>query len=306
MRITNPTPPRVSVIMPCYNHQKYIDSAINSILDQSLDDFELIIVDDKSTDNSIDKIEHYRYIDKRIISICHNINTGPSSCRNDGIHRSNGKYISFCDADDVWFKDKLRIQLACIEDRNDIHLIYSDSLIIDSYGNLTGKKFSDIYKSPIIPDGNIFHKLCLTNFINLSTVLLRKECIEQTGYFHKDIKHGEDWLLWVNLAKYHKFHYLAMPLVKYRIHENSSNLKHRQLHNDRIKTYSIIHEKFPNLPISIKSEILYHIGRSYMSLNNNTNAVEFFLQAARLRKINPKYFSFYALYLLKGFFSRCV
>jgi teichuronic acid biosynthesis glycosyltransferase TuaG len=304
MAINKLKQPKVSVIMPCYNHQKYIDTAIRSVLNQSYNNFELIIVDDKSSDGSIDKIEHYRKIDDRIISLYHKNNMGASSCRNDAIKKADGDFIAFCDADDVWLNDKLEIQIELMTNRCNKDLLYCDSLIIDSSGSITGNNFSDYYQPFTGSKSAVFHKLCITNFINLSTVLLKKECADRIGYFDIDVRYVEDWLFWVSLAKYYDFYYLSRPLVKYRVHENSSNLKYRDLLLNRIKVYLAIIERFPELPISIKSDIFYHIGRSYISLDNNTSAQESFRQAVRFRKYNLKYLGYYIRYYFRGMIDR--
>ena len=219
--------PKVSVIMPCYNHEKYIDCAINSVLNQSYGNFELIIVDDSSSDRSVDIIEHYEKLDDRVVAIYHQTNMGASTSRNDAIEKANGDYIAFCDADDIWLCDKLKIQIAKIVNLHHYDLIYCDSSIIDSRGNYTGKKFSDNFSPFIGSQKAVFYKLCISNCINLSTVLLKKACADRIGYFNKEISYVEDWLFWICLANEYEFYYIDLPLVEYRVHEQSSNLKYK-------------------------------------------------------------------------------
>ena len=107
----------ISVIMPVYNAQKYLEESLNSILCQTFDDFELIIIDDGSTDNSYEICERYKEKDERIIVI-HQINQGPSVARNIGIKKAIGKYIVFCDSDDILDKNALSLLYNAMEKYN--------------------------------------------------------------------------------------------------------------------------------------------------------------------------------------------
>lgn len=279
--------PNLSVIMPCYNHSRYLNESIEGVLWQSYDSIELIIVDDFSNDNSIEIIETYKKKDNRIKSIYHNINIGASKSRNDGISVSRGKYIAFCDADDIWEKNKAENQIEFLENNSEYDVVFCDSKIINEDGILTGKKFSDIYKERI-KYGDIFNKLCLTNFINTATVLHRRSCLKGNFNFNEDIKYVEDWIYWINLARWHRFYYIDLPMVKYRVHNQSTNRDREGLMMQRVKGYKYIVEKYPDLKSKILSEILYNIGVNYLGLEEKYKARDYFLKSFRGNIFNVK------------------
>ncbi len=281
--------PQVSVIMPCYNHARYLSEAIDSILGQSYDDLELIITDDCSSDKSVDIIDSYKRIDRRVISICNKINKGASKSRNSAITISKGNYVAFCDADDIWEKDKLKIQLDYILNKSGYDVIHSDSTIINGQGIPTGERFSSLNKKGKMT-GNLFYELCLSNFINIQTVLLRRECINNVGLFEEDIKYVEDWVYWVKVARNYRFFYIDEPLGRYRIHEGSTNKNIEGCTINRIKGYNRILSRFPDLPMNIKSRIYYELGINHNALREKVEARKFFLESFKLDKSNLKSF----------------
>ena len=273
--------------MPCYNHSKYLDKSIESVLGQSYNDLELIIVDDKSSDLSINIIEKYANIDDRIKIIHHDINMGVSKSRNDAIAASKGEYIAFCDADDIWEKNKIDIQLKYISEKNGHDVVYCDSIIINEDGVTTGDRFSQLHNIRNRNE-NIFYELCLTNFINTPTVLFDRKCINEKLYFEEDIRYMEDWIYWIKLARERKFLYIDIPLARYRVHTGSTNIDFTGYNSHRIKCYKKIVDTYYDLPSVIKSELYYRIGRNYIDLMDNYNARKYFMQSIRENWFNYK------------------
>jgi len=142
--------PNVSVIVATYNRANFIDRAIKSILNQIYQDFEIIIVDDGSSDNTEEIIKGYK--DKRIIYIKHKKNQGISTARNTGIKRAKGEYIAFLDSDDEWFPEKLERQVVLLQNESsEVGVVYSDLRYIDENGKdmnklLNPRKEGYIYK----------------------------------------------------------------------------------------------------------------------------------------------------------------
>lgn len=273
--------------MPCYNHSRYLNESIEGVLWQSYDSIELIIVDDFSNDNSIEIIETYKKKDNRIKSIYHNINLGVSKSRNDAISVSKGKYIAFCDADDIWGKNKAEIQIECLENNSEYDVIFCDSIIINDDGVLTGKKFSDIFNERK-NYGDIFNSLCLNNFINTPTVLYRRSCLKSNLYFNEDFKYLEDWIYWIELAREHRFYYIDLPMVKYRVHNQSTNKDEVGYYIHRVKCYKYIVEQYPDLKSNILSEIYYNIGINYLDLEEKQKAKDYLLKSFRGNIFNVK------------------
>ena len=175
--------PLFSVIIPCFNHASFVGEAIEAVLAQSIDDLELIVVDDCSKDNSKEVIQRYVRSDPRVRAIYHKTNQGISPTRDDAIRESHGEYLAFCDADDVWVPTKIACQLELLEKHPEHDVAYCDAAIINEYGMETGARFSDQFPVPGDGSGRLFEQLCTRNFINIQTAILRRECIRDAGYF---------------------------------------------------------------------------------------------------------------------------
>jgi glycosyltransferase involved in cell wall biosynthesis len=205
----------VSVIIPVYNSEEYIAEAVESVLGQSYGNFEIVIIDDGSTDNTLSILEPYRVAPH--FRIIRQANAGPSSARNQGIRYSQGKYCAFLDADDIMMPERLKLQVDAMEEQKDIGLVYTDLMTFNKEGIIhrTKKAFTNPYS------GNVLDKLLVENFITTSTVMVRKSCFDEVPLFDESISHSEDYKMWLNIAERFKLGYVDLPLVKYRYHANS-------------------------------------------------------------------------------------
>ena len=242
----------ISVIIPTFNSSKFIKKAIDSVLNQTFTDFELIIVDDGSSDNTLDIISKYN--DKRIKSIKHKHNMGVSAARNSGIKISNGKYIAFLDHDDEWLPRKLEKQLEVIEKSPEqVGLVYTGYYQIEP---------NRVRISPFINianklEGDLYQELVRGNFIVPSLVLIKKEVFKSVGYFDEKLTGGgEDLDLWLRIAKKYHFAFIKDPLVKKFFHNQNQSIslisnskiidieeflsnKHRELKNKSYNSWLI-------------------------------------------------------------------
>lgn len=194
------TNPYVSIIIPCYNYGSFLSGAIDSIITQTFNDWECIIVNDGSSDNTEQIALKYQYSDVRIRYIFQE-NAGHSAARNTGLKNSYGKYIQFLDADDQIQKDKLKLQVALMEQKPDVDLVYSDILAFRH--NDPNKKFSPAnfaMQTPISGKGEalIIH-LVNTNFFLPGCVMMRREIYDQIGNMKK-IYGFEDWEYFSRMA----------------------------------------------------------------------------------------------------------
>ena len=205
--------PKVSVIIPTYNRLPMLKEAVDSVLHQDFEDFELIVVDDGSTDGTGSEIEQYG---GRVKLLQHPHNKGVSAARNTGILNSNGQYIAFLDDDDEWLPEKLRLQVSLLENStSEIGLVYSGYLTINGATRTTLSAKLPERRGPVYKD--ILHH----NFIGApSTVIVRSECIERAGFFDENIAYGLDHDLWIRIAQYYDFDYVKECLAIYCIHEN--------------------------------------------------------------------------------------
>lgn len=198
---------KVSVVIPVYNSSKYISCAIDSVLSQDYTNFEIIVVDDGSTDNTCSVIES-KYLGKvKIIKIK---NSGVSVARNIGINSSNGYYIAFLDSDDFWEKSKLAKQVKSIEKDIENGVSYTSRFIIKNENIITGEERKSW-------SGFVLNKILIKNFICLSSVLIKKECFLKCGFFDEALEVSEDYDLWIRISNKYKFVYLDERLVYYRV-----------------------------------------------------------------------------------------
>ena len=202
--------PKISVIIPTYNRAHYIRFAIRSVLNQTFSDFELIIVDDGSIDNTRWIVNSFK--DERIIYLPREVNKGPAAARNAGIKSSNGKLIAFLDDDDEWLPEKLECQVKVIEENPEVGLVYAGYLKVDDKGRIINK---------INPSKKqcSFYDLLQQNPIGLGTVIVWRECFEKVGLFDEDLHSIEDWDMWIRISKHFLFKSVNRPLTKYRVHK---------------------------------------------------------------------------------------
>ncbi len=208
--------PKISVIIPVFNAEKYIKEAIESVLNQTEKDFEVIIVNDGSTDNSLNILNELSNKDNRIRIISRE-NRGVIESLNEAIRNSKGEYITRMDADDICFKDRLEKQMKYLEENN-LDLCGSNAVIINSKGEETGKiirpeKSSDIKKFTVLHNP----------FVHPS-VMFKRSIIDEVGLY-KDFKHAEDYELWTRIVFKYKTGNIQEPLLYYRIHENQITKK---------------------------------------------------------------------------------
>ena len=201
----------VSIITPSYNSLKFIVQAIESVLSQTYQNWEMIIIDDCSPDNSNEIIEKYTKKDSRIKLIKLEQNSGPAVARNKGIEFTKGKYIAFLDSDDIWLPEKLEKQVQFMKD-NYALLCYSSYLIIDENSEEVGK--FDIPKTKVS-----YKELLKTCIIGNLTAMYDAEKIGK--FYMEDVGH-EDYTLWLKILKKIDYaHGIEEPLAKYRVSRKS-------------------------------------------------------------------------------------
>ena len=221
--------PIVSVIITTYNRGYLIDKAINSVLNQTYQDYEIIIVDDGSTDNTKEVVKGF--IDSRINYIFYADNLGVSAARNTGIKASQGEYIALLDSDDEWLPEKLEKQVVILQNESfEVGVVCSWQFNINANGEYICRRH--------LPKkgGNIYEDLLYTNPISAPTLLIRKECFEKVGLFDDLLNGQEDWDMWIRISKYYEFALIKIPLLKYRLHPNqiSKNLEAKIITAKRI------------------------------------------------------------------------
>lgn len=205
--------PRVSVIMPTYNRAHLIGFAIDSVLAQTYRDFEIIVVDDGSTDNTREVLSIYR---DRITYIFQE-NAGPSTARNRGIQVATGEFLTFLDSDDTISPTKLELQVAYLEAHPDIEVVYSGWQIISEDGGILQNEVRPAWEGDLLKD------LLLEGYLfPIHAPLIRHNCIDQVGLFDESLPAFEDPDLWIRIAQAgYRYGCLKEPLCQWRITSGS-------------------------------------------------------------------------------------
>lgn len=252
----------VSVIIPAYNSEKYISDAINSVLSQTYQDHEVIVVNDGSKDNTERIIKPYL---KRITYLYQD-NKGSAEARNTGIKASKGEYIAFLDSDDVWSPEKLSLQVKFLNDHPDFDLVYGDYGTFGENG-VIDENFPLTRKFPR-PDGYIFQDLFLRPLIFTSTVMLQKKVLEEVGLFDEQFVNGQDYDLWLRIASKHKIGYVPKVIAMYRQHQESAI--HKRSYPDKPWEIRVIEKALEMFPEETKkvpvSKLKERLARPYVTL----------------------------------------
>jgi glycosyltransferase involved in cell wall biosynthesis len=204
---------KVSVIVPTYNRAHMLTETIDSILAQTFQDFEIIVVDNESADDTEAVIKAYN--DKRIRYFKNQNNGVVAVNRNYGITKAQGHYIAFCDDDDLWLPEKLEQQMREFEKDNQIGLVCTDVIVFGDDGEQRPK-----IKVRLKDSHFTFESLLRGNAIINSSVLVKKQVIDDIGMMDTspEIFTAEDYELWLRIARKYRIQYIDLPLVKYRIH----------------------------------------------------------------------------------------
>lgn len=249
--------PKLSVIIASYNHQDYIAETLRSLERQTFRDFEIIIVDDGSTDKTVEVARNTR----SRAQIYTQENQGVVAARNRGMNLAKGKYICFVDSDDVVLPERFAKQVALLDSNAELGLVYADALIIDSQGAEIGK-FSDVY--PVVP-GDVARMLALHYcFTPMITVMVRADVLRKTGHFEKPGPIS-DYMKWIEVAHISKVHYVPEPLGCWRRHQASTSKQ-----ANKVKSYAKtraalkrILRKYSTLEAEIGGKIIKRYSRSY-------------------------------------------
>jgi glycosyltransferase involved in cell wall biosynthesis len=205
--------PLVSIIIPLYNQEKFVGEAIQSALSQTFRDFEVIVVDDGSTDNGSEVVSRFG---GRIRNI-YQENQGLAGARNTAIRAAQGELIGLLDADDQWLPDYLETMVALADRNPQAAVLFCAAQSMDE----TGNDLPEIFGKPPASSPDIFQTLLRANFLIPSTILMRRSISLEAGSFDSSLRSCEDWDLWLRIAPDHNFVGTPACLVRYRLHESS-------------------------------------------------------------------------------------
>lgn len=216
--------PLVSVVAVCYNHAKYVIETLDSIKNQTYSNIELIIMDDCSTDDSVEVIEDWianNNYDCKFIA--HEENKGICVTLNEALSVIKGVYYQGVACDDILLSHKLENQVNEFSELGEGYaVVYSDAYLIDGNSELCYGNFIQRYKPQIleVPKGEVYEELILSNYIPAMSVLIKTELVKEIGGYDENLSY-EDYDLWLRLAKSYKFYFSEYKSCKYRIHSNN-------------------------------------------------------------------------------------
>lgn len=273
--------PTVSVIIPSYNHERYVRQCIQSVLDQTLQDFEIVITDDGSTDRTVDIIESFT--DPRIKLFKHNVNKGASIAANNCILNSHGKYIAMLSSDDIWYPEKLALQVKYLDEHPGVAAVFGRVDWINENGNLIAYKGFP-YKSMFEVENRSRHEWLRQFFLYGNCLchpssLVRRECYSEVGMFKPAYASLPDLDFWIRICIKYEITILDQKLIQFRKFADENNasgettetlIRNRLEHRHSLNHYLTINnpdELFLIFPEAIKygeatPEIIpYFLGR---------------------------------------------
>jgi glycosyltransferase involved in cell wall biosynthesis len=247
------TTPKVSVIIPAYNAMNFLPQTVESVLNQTFTNFELLIVNDGSKDNIKDWYEN-NIKDPRVKLISQE-NKGLSAARNLGIAVTKGEYIAFLDADDLWKPKKLEKQVRCFEKDPKVGLVYTWTAFIDEFDKPIGR----IISSNI--EGNAWEKMVVNDKIsNGSSAMVRRICFDKVGLFDSNVNSTSDRDMWIRIAEHYSFAVVKEPLTLYRRHSQNMTNNYKLIMED---LHQVFEKTFKSAPI----ELQYLRSRCYAWMN---------------------------------------
>jgi glycosyltransferase involved in cell wall biosynthesis len=278
----NSNNPEVSVILPTYNRAHLIKRAIQSVLNQTYQNFEIIVVDDGSTDNTEEEVVR-NLNNKKIRYIRHNENKGAASARNTGIKVARGEFIAFQDSDDEWSINKLERQMEVFKNAPlEVGVVYTGGWLIRDNERTHRPLFTTKQR-----EGSIYKELFEWRITRLTTpaTIVKKECFNRVGMFDERLSRFIDWDLWLRISKYYEFKYIAEPLVTqyYTPASISADL------NVYIEARKLILEKYAEEFKKNKKMLaryFFDIGYGLCSSGKTAEGIRYFLKSFKAYPLN--------------------
>ena len=259
----NPELPLVSVVIPAYNAEMFLEKTLDSVLAQTYKNIEVLVVDDGSQDRTAEIVEGVAQRDNRVI-LLRQSNAGVAAARNLAIEKSSGEYIAPIDADDIWYPQKLEKQVQCmLQAEPSVWLVYAWSVDIDEEGLLTGG-----FSAPTL-DGEVYTALVYRNFLgNASVPLIRRTCLDRVGYYNCQLKENnaqgcEDGDIYLRIAERYQFRVVPEFLIGYRKTNSSMSCNYTAMAKSHLLVLADVQQRHPEIPVTIYQ---WSISNFYMYL----------------------------------------
>jgi glycosyltransferase involved in cell wall biosynthesis len=316
--------PLVSVVIPAFNAARYVASAIESVVQQTYKNIEIIVVDDGSTDST--EIELKKFGNK--IRVEKKKNGGHGSARNHGMRLAKGEFIAWLDNDDLCFPERIEVQAAYLSANQNVAIVSTDfvgfnddgeineSFAVSYYSRLrTANGIKGVFSEHEVFNGNmvdwmdkpfdreypvywgnIWEELIWGNFIHPPTVMLRKSAFEMVGFLAEKFQTSSDWEYFIRFAKQLNFGYIDAPLLKYRCHENQlSGAKHYKKQSlDDLNVIQETLENNPEIKTKFKEKLEHRLSRSYLFVasafaeSDKLCAASYLIKSIKMKPFNKR------------------
>lgn len=275
--------PTVSVIVAAYNAERYISETLKSIFAQTFTDFEVIVVDDGSTDRTPDIVHEHPGV-----HYLRQVNQGQPAARNAGIRAARGRYLSFLDADDLWLPLKLEKQVSYLLNHSDAKWVYCDAVLFDSDMH---RVLGRIGKEVTLHAGDVLNQLFLLSFIPSPTPVIAREVFEEVGLFDESpaLRIGEDWNMWLRIAARYPLGVVREPLALVRVHScsmtqaASAHAVYRSKRNIVEQSAAQNKERLHDLKPRALAALAVGAGLRHLRSGRSREARTMFIEAARQR-----------------------
>lgn len=284
--------PKISVIICTYNHAQYIKRAINSILNQTYQDFEIIVVDDGSTDNTKSIIKSFG----NSIKYIYQDNKGLAGARNTGIHASKGEFVTFLDTDDYFVKENLERKITFLDSNPQAKWVYSDWQYVDDKGNYLEKgSVKWRYSEKKLPEEVFKELLYKRNFISCCTVVVKKSVLEDVGYYDPNVICQEDYDILLRISLKYPAHYIdEVLLVVHDIPGSLSKDFNKWVSGNAVivdKLEDLIPDDFPDKKKAldkIHADKYTYLARNFVQKGQFKNALNSYLQSIKLLPLQKR------------------
>lgn len=285
--------PMVSVVIPTFNRAHFLREAIDSILAQSVPVYEIIVVDDGSTDETQSVVKAYkgpvRYLWQK--------NQGPSAARNHGIREAKGDWIAFLDSDDLWVPRKNQIQTEFLQQNPHLDFVFGNlSNFTESHASEEPEILNDAVHQYLVAHAtdlkDLFQKLLICNPIPTPTVVFRRSCISQAGFFDETMRHCEDYDYWLRFATCCRAGFIDQILVKRRMHDTNEIKAQESVYAGTLKVLRNWSKK-EDLASEVRQTLLQRIAAlqydlsSYLIKHGKFKAAQAQLAELKIMNLNP-------------------
>jgi glycosyltransferase involved in cell wall biosynthesis len=258
--------PRVTILLTCYNHFEYLPECLDGVLAQTFTDYEILALDDGSTDGTREWLKE-REAEGKLRCIFNEQNLGTYATLNVGLGKAKGEFIAVLNDDDLWAGAKLERQIAMFDSNERLGLVHTSGWFIDGQGNkVEGEPLG--FAFPSTRTGEILHDLMHHNQIITSSALVKRECFEKLGPFDPSYYGCGDWNMWLRVAREYHIGFVDEPLTFYRVHEtNASRNIEKMLDDDyRVREWITTWDQIPLRKFEHQTELLHAFTHNWACL----------------------------------------